>query len=262
MNTLNIVNGFNVFGLEIKFYGIIIALGMLLGIIVAVKNTKYRNLKADDIYTLALIVLPLAIIGARTYFCVFSSHSYTFWEFLDIRSGGMAIYGGVIGGAIGVLLYCLIFKKNFFDVADIAVVSLILGQAIGRWGNFFNQEAFGYEITNTAMQWFPFGVFIESTSTWHLATFFYESISNFAIFAILMILIRKIKLRGIVMASYFIGYGLVRVLIEGLRTDSLYWGVFRVSQVLSGILVVVGIIIILLITLIPRWKKSKEQQRQ
>lgn len=261
MSFLNVLDGFSIFGFEIKFYGIIIAVGMLIGIIIAIKNTKYRNLKPDDIYTVALFILPLSIIGARAYYCIFSPYSYSFLEFLDIRSGGMAIYGGVIGGAIGITLYCVIFKKNFLDSADVAVVSLILGQAIGRWGNFFNQEAFGYEITNSAWQWFPFGVFIESTSTWHLATFFYESMCNFAVFAILMVLIRKTHSKGIIMASYFIGYGLVRVLIEGLRTDSLYWGPLRVSQILSGLLVLAGIIIILVIKLIPRWKKSKEQKR-
>ena len=260
MNLLNLVNGFSIFGFEIKFYGIIIALGMLIAIIIAVYNTKYRGLKSDDIYTVALFVLPLSILGARSYYCIFSDYSYTFLEFIDIRSGGMAIYGGVIGGALGILLYCLIFKKNFIKIADVAVVSLILGQAIGRWGNFFNQEAYGYEITNKAMQWFPFGVFIESNNAWHLATFFYESMCNFAIFALLMVLIRKTKTPGIITGAYLIGYGLVRCLIEGLRTDSLYWGIFRVSQVLSVILILAGIIIILLVKLIPRWKKSKEQK--
>ena len=249
MNYLNLIDGFSIFGYQIKFYGIIIALGMLIGIIIAVKNTKYRGLKPDDIYTVALFALPLAIIGARIYYVIFSPYKYTFLEFLDIRSGGMAIYGGVIGGALGVLLYCLIYKKNFLALADVAVISLILGQAIGRWGNFFNQEAYGYEITNSALQWFPYGVYIESTNTWHLATFFYESICNLIVFAVLMILIRKVKIKGVIMASYFIGYGLVRVFVEGLRTDSLYWGIFRVSQVLSGILVLAGIIIILLVTL-------------
>lgn len=161
-NLINMVNGFTIFGLEIKFYGIIIALGMLLGIIVATKNTKFRNLKADDIYTLALYVLPLAIIGARLYFVAFYDYDYTFWEIFDIKSGGLAIYGGVIGGAAGALLFCLIHKKKFLNISDVAVISLILGQGIGRWGNFFNQEAYGYEVTNKALQWFPYAVYIEA----------------------------------------------------------------------------------------------------
>lgn len=254
------VNGFEIFGLEVKFYGIIIALGMLIAVFVAVYNTKYRGLKPDDIYTVALYALPLAILGARIYYVIFSPHSYTFLEFLDIRSGGMAIYGGVIGGALGLFLFCLIHKKNFLKLADVACVSLILGQAIGRWGNFFNQEAYGYEVTNKALQWFPYAVYIENNSAWHMATFFYESILNLCIFFFLMIMIRKLKNKGTIMSLYFICYGLVRVFVEGLRTDSLYLGNIRVSQLLSGILVVAGIILFILFTLKP-WEKSKGQSR-
>lgn len=259
MNILLLINGFNLFGFEIKFYGIIIALGMLLGIIVAVYNVKYRGMQPDDIYTVALYALIPAIVGARLYYVIFSPYSYTFLEIFDIRGGGMAIYGGVIGGALGVLAYCLVHKKNFLKVADVASVSLILGQAIGRWGNFFNQEAYGYEVTNKALQWFPFSVFIESTSTWHMATFFYESFFNLIIFILLMILIRKLKEPGTIMSLYFICYGLVRVVVEGLRTDSLYLESIRVSQLLSGLLIVAGIILLIIFKLKPRWKKSKEQ---
>lgn len=254
INLMNLINGFTLFGIEIKFYGIIIALGMLIGIVIAVYNTKFRSLKPDDIYTLALYVLPLSIIGARLYYVAFSSYQYTFMEILNLRDGGLAIYGGVIGGALGVLLYCLIHKKNFIKIADVAVISLILGQAVGRWGNFFNQEAYGYEVTSSAWQWFPFAVYIEQSATWHMATFFYESFFNFIIFFLLLFLIRKIKKDGIITALYFVLYGLVRVFVEGLRTDSLYWGDFRVSQVLSAILVVGGIIAIIFIILKDKWK--------
>ena len=266
IEVLNLINGFTIFGIEIKFYGIIIALGMLLGIFVAVKNTKFKNLTPDDIYTFALYALPLAIIGARLYYVAYSGYTYTFAELINIRSGGLAIYGGVIGGAVGAVLFCLIHKKNFIHLADVAVVSLILGQAIGRWGNFFNQEAFGYEVTNISLQWFPYAVFIESTSTWHMATFFYESFFNFIIFATLMILIRRIKIDGIITSLYFVLYGLVRVVVEGFRTDSLWWGPFRVSQLLSAVLIVGGIIAIICIILYRKWKqppqitKSKEQK--
>lgn len=258
MNMLNLIDGFRLFGYEIKFYGIIIALGMLVGVLIAAKNTKWRNLKPDDIYTLALYVLPLAIVGARLYYVAFSGYQYTFEEILDLRSGGLAIYGGVIGGAVGVLLFCLIHKKNFIRIADVAVVSLIFGQAIGRWGNFFNQEAFGYQVTNASWQWFPFAVFIEATGTWQLATFFYESFFNFVIFFTLMYLIKKIDKLGIITALYFVMYGMVRVVVEGLRTDSLYWGMFRVSQVLSAVLVVGGIIAIIFIILTDKWKAQKQ----
>ncbi len=257
------IDGFSVFGFEIKFYGVIIALGMLVGILVAIRNTKERGLKKDDIYTLALYVLPLAIIGARLYFVAFYPYNQPFWEVIfDIRGGGMAIYGGIIGGAVGVLLFCLIHKKNFLKVADIAVISLILGQAIGRWGNFINQEAYGYEVINAGMQWFPFAVYIEANQAWHMATFFYESFFNLLIFFALHYLLKKIKIDGIVTGLYFVLYGFVRVIVEGLRTDSLYWGStgIRVSQLLSAFLIVGGIIAIIFFILKDKWKQTNQVQ--
>lgn len=244
---------FTIFGLDIAYYGLIIAIGMGVGVFLACKNAKYRGLKSDDIIILACYVLPLSIICARIYYVLFSLDQFTsFWQIFEIWKGGMAIYGGVIGGAIGVMLYCLIHKKNFLDVADVVVPSLILGQAIGRWGNFFNQEAYGYFIKSESARWFPIGVYIEDCnqavcncggSGWHLATFFYESIWNLAVFVMLLLLLRKNKtrLRGSLMCLYLIGYGAGRVWIEGLRTDSLYLGVLRVSQFLSILLILFGI---------------------
>ena len=258
---------FTIFGLDIAYYGLIIAVGMGLGVFLACKNAKYRGLRTDDIIILACYVLPLAIIGARVYYVLFSLNEFTsFWQVFEIWKGGMAIYGGVIGGAIGVMLYCLIHKKNFLDIADVVVPSLILGQAIGRWGNFFNQEAYGYFIENSSARWFPIGVYIEDCSQaichcggsgWHLATFFYESIWNLGVFVMLLLLLRKSKtrLRGSLMCLYFIGYGAGRVWIEGLRTDSLYIGAIRVSQFLSILLIIFGIVFIIVHAFL--YKKGK-----
>lgn len=260
---------FTIFGLDIAYYGLIIAIGMALGVFVACKNAKMRGLKTDDIIVLACYVLPLSIIGARLYYVLFSLDEFSsFWQVFEIWKGGMAIYGGVIGGAIAIMLYCLIHKKNFLDIADIAVPSLILGQAIGRWGNFFNQEAYGYYIENASARWFPIGVYIKDCnqsictcggSGWHLATFFYESIWNLAVFTVLLILFRKKKtrLRGSLMCLYLIGYGSGRVWIEGLRTDSLYIGSIRVSQFLSILLIVFGIVFIIVNAVL--YKKGKVQ---
>ncbi len=241
-----VIDGFSIFGLEIKFYGILIALGMVLGVFVACKLAKYKHLKSDDIILLALYVLPLAVIGARLYYVIFSEHSYTFWEIFEIWNGGMAIYGGVIGGAIGVVLYCVIHKKNFIDIADIAVVALILGQGIGRIGCYFAGCCYGIEVTDPSFMWFPLSTQINGV--WHLSTFFYESLCDFIIFFVFLLLFRKkVKTRGVMLSLYLISYGAVRCIIETFRGDSLYIGSMKVSQLLSLILMVVGIILLLVI---------------
>lgn len=252
MSFLNMNPGINIFGFHVAWYGVIIAFSMFAAIIIAMKVSKYRGLINDDILGVALCVIPLCIIGARVYFVLFSGRSYTLVEFLQVWNGGMAIYGGIAGGALGALIYCLIKKKNFLDFADVLAPCLILGQAIGRWGNFVNQEAHGIAVSNPALQWFPFSVYIDKCvesscdclgSGWHLATFFYESLWNFIVFFILMVILVKVKKSGIVTGAYFVLYGIGRTFIEGLRTDSLYvYGTsIRVSQLVSVVLVLVGI---------------------
>lgn len=253
---LSIPDGFVVFGHTIKFYGIISALSYLLGVLLACHLSKKRGLKSDDILVLACYVIPLAIIGARVYYILFRLEYYTnFWDVFKIWEGGLAFYGGMIGGALGVIIYCLIHKKNFLALIDIIAPSMILAQALGRWGNFFNQEAYGYYIENPNFQWFPFGVYIDNCtkigegclcggSGWHLATFFYESLWNLLSFAVLYTMIRRVnfKQNGMIAASYLILYGTGRVFIEGLRLDSLYLGTIRISQLLSGVFILVGIV--------------------
>lgn len=233
---------------SIAFYGVIMAFAMLIGVLLACKLANKKDVKSDDILLLALIVLPCAVIGARLYYCFFYVKNYSFWELFQLRDGGLAIYGGVIGGVIGILIFALI-KKNFKIIAtmcDICVPCLILGQALGRWGNFFNQEAYGNLITNKSLQWFPFAVFIQNQNAWYQATFFYESLWNFVGFIILMFVYYKTKKTGTTTAAYLIWYGIGRTLIEGLRSDSLYIAntTIRVSQALSMILVVVGVVIL------------------
>ena len=213
-------NGFEIFGIEVKFYGLIMALSMFLGVMLACRLAKKRGVKSDDIYLLALIVLPCAVVGARLYYCFFYEYNYTFRELFNIRQGGLAIYGGVIGGVIGIIIFALIKKnwKMIFVLCDICAPCLILGQALGRWGNFFNQEAYGNLITNTNLQWFPFAVFIESENAWFQATFFYESLWNLIGLGILLFVYLKTKRTGITTAIYLVWYGLGRLWIEGLRT--------------------------------------------
>lgn len=259
-----IADGFSFFGLfYIRFYGLLMACAMLIALFVSLHLCKKRGIDPADFVTLAIIIIPLSIIGARLYYVIFSGESYSFLEIFNFVDGvrGLAIYGGVIGGFVGILIFCLI-KKNFKIVpvlCDIIAPSLLLGQAIGRWGNFFNQEAFGYVVNNPAWQWFPFSVFVEGE--WHLATFFYESIWNLLGAILLYIIFFKSKKTGTTTAMYFIIYGIGRTFIEGLRTDSLYlWGSqIRVSQVLSVVLVIVGIAI--LIYNYARQKKAKKYEK-
>ena len=252
-------NYFNIGSLKVHYYGVIMAAAMLIGIFLTCALSKKREVKQEHIFDLALLVLPLAILGARVYYCIFSEQSYTFAQFWQINKGGLAIYGGVIGGFVGVIIFCLIRKKNILAVCDLVVPALILGQAIGRWGNFINQEAYGYAVNNPAWQWFPFAVNIGGS--WHLATFFYESMWNLLCFGVLLTIILKTKKVGLPTAFYLMLYGLGRVFIEGLRTDSLYWGSLRVSQVLSGTLILVGICILIVVLVKNRHKGESSEEK-
>lgn len=234
---------FEIFGKPIYWYGIIISLGVLIGIYLAMREAKRLELDSEIIIDFCLLAIPLAIIGARLYYVVFQWDVYKNnpIDAIKIWEGGLAIYGAVIGGVIAALIFTKWRKIDFWTLADIAAPSLILGQALGRWGNFFNQEAYGYAVTNPAWQWFPAAVFIERNQQWHMATFFYESMWNFIVFLFLMFYRKRKKRHGEVFIFYLILYSCGRVVIEGLRTDSLYWGSFRVSQLLSALLIVIGI---------------------
>ncbi len=230
----------------IRPYGLLIALGVAAGWWVMSREEKRMGLPRDTGLDLVLYALPPALVCARAYYVLFAWDQFRheplralyFWD------GGLAIYGGVIGGALGVLLLSRKRAIPFRDFADLAAPALLLGQAIGRWGNFFNREAYGYPVTQPFWQFFPAAVWVEGT--WHMATFFYESVWNLAGFAFLLSNRGRIRARGQggqVFLWYLIWYGLGRLIIEGLRTDSLMWGAMRVSQVLSMVLCAVGILL-------------------
>ena len=253
-------DGFYIGDFEIKFYGLIMSIAMLVGILLACKLAKKRGIKSDDVLLLAIIILPCAVVGARLYYCIFYDHGYTFWELFDLRQGGLAIYGGVIGGLIGLIIFCAI-KRNFKilgTLCDICVPCLILGQALGRWGNFFNQEVYGNLVTNENLQWFPYAVYIEDQQAWYQATFFYESVWNLIGLAILLKVYYTYESTGMTTATYLIWYGIGRAFIEGLRSDSLYIGNsgIRVSQLLSVLLVIAGIVI-----LVVKYIKKKSGEK-
>ena len=222
-------------------YGILIAAALAIAAFLCTREEKRLGLPKDTGLDIILYAVPPALIAARLYYVISS------WEYFKTRpgdiiklwEGGLAIYGAVIGGAIGVWMLSRKHKIPFLQLADIIAPSLLLGQAIGRWGNFFNQEAYGYAVTDPAWQFFPLAVNI--AGQWHLATFFYESLWNLIGFVFLYM--NRIRFEqsgryGHVFCWYLIWYGAGRFVIEGLRTDSLMWGSIRVSQILSLILVI------------------------
>lgn len=250
MNRFVVQNLFGIHGLNIAWYGVIIASGMLLGILLATLRAKRRGWKSDLVLDFVFLAVPLAVIGARLYYVAFEWENYAgnLSKIFAINQGGLAIYGAVIGGFLAALIYCRVVKFPFLKLMDLVIPSLILGQVMGRWGNFINQEAFGELITNPALQFFPVAVYIDALGEWHQATFFYESFCNLILLVVTLLVGRKRPKDGTLLSMYFIGYGLIRVIVEGLRTDSLYlFAGIRVSQLLSAILILVGILLLILI---------------
>lgn len=233
-----------VFG-QIPWYGFLIAAGMLSAVLLCIHEEKRRSLPRDTVIDLAFWIIPFGLIGARLYYVIFQWEAFSADPItaLYIWEGGLAIYGGVIGGFLAILLFARRRKCQPFMLTDMIVPGLSLAQAIGRWGNYFNMEAYGVAITDPTWQFFPVGVQIPGPSgyTWHMATFFYESVWDLAVFLVLWFIIRKRTNRhGITTLWYCLLYGFGRFLIEGLRTDSLMSSDIRVSQLLSLILVLMS----------------------
>ena len=226
--------------LSLHYYGMLIALGVLLGVFLAMKRESRLGLAKDTTIDLALVGVPAALVGARLYYVAFSWDFYKddLWKILSVREGGMAIYGGVLAALLAGWIFSRVRKVPFASLADLAAPSLALGQAVGRWGNFVNQEAYGYAVTDPALCRFPIAVFIKADGRWHLATFFYESAWCFLIVAFILLMERKGRLRrpGDAFLWYLLLYGAERAVVEGLRTDSLMLGSVRVSQLLAALL--------------------------
>ena len=230
---------------DIYWYGIIIAVGMLLALFLATKNAKKLGMNPETIIDFAIFVIIFAVLGARAHYVVWSWEKYQdvpIWKIFAIWEGGLAIFGGIIGGIFAAFIFTKAKRISMLKLLDITAPSLILGQAIGRWGNFTNQEAYGYPVFNDKFKFFPLTVFIQETQQYHLATFFYESMWNLVGFIILMVSLRKSKREGKTFFLYMIIYGLGRVIIEGLRTDSqMFMNTdIRVNQVFSAIFIIVG----------------------
>lgn len=246
-------------GFPIYWYGVIIAAGFLLAITYILYRCSAFGLDSDRAMDALLGICIGGIIGARLYYVMFSGQSYTLMEILQVRDGGLAIYGGVIGGFLAGFFMCRWRKVRFIPMADATVGGVILGQAIGRWGNFVNVEAFG---SNTTLPWgmagepiaqylaahqgslAAQGVVVDPTMPVH-PTFFYESMWCFLGFVVLCLFVKHRHFDGEVTLLYLAWYGAGRIVIEGLRTDSLMWGGLRVSQALAVLLVVFSLGMIL-----------------
>ena len=242
---------FTLFGkdVEIMYYAIAILTGMLLCVLFAIPLIKKIGHSPDLLLDLMIAIIPCAIICARLWYVLNALEEFdSFKEVINFSQGGLAIYGGVAGGALGIFIVCKIKKIKWLDIADIGCCLLPLGQAVGRWGNFFNQEVYGMQTTAT----FPFGVYISSIGEWRVALFFIESMCNLLLFVAIYIWLIKAKPKksGYFLVTYFIGYGLIRLIMEPFRDPKFNLMVLGMkSQVLTSILVMLAGLAILIIIL-------------
>lgn len=289
----NVPTGIDVFGYTIAFYGVLIAMGMLFGVLMAQWMAKRTGQNPEFYLDFALFAIPVSVVCTRLYYVAFEFDQFkdNLWSIFNLRTGGLAIYGGIIGAVLSVFIYTKVKKYSFGLLADTGVIGLLIGQVLGRWGNFFNKEAFGkytdglfamqldlnavsYEFkapisyleTKFAGKEAAFNRIIEIRDKVVAVdginyiqvhpTFLYESLWNIVLMILLILYTKHKKFNGEVILLYLAGYGLGRVWIEGLRTDQLFlWGSpLAVSQVLSAVLVVVSFIMIIIL----RRKYSKK----
>lgn len=237
-------------GHGIYWYGIILGLGVLFGMLLCLRQAKHYGIQEDNLLDLVLMGVPLGILGARTYYVLFyldrfrnADGSLNWGSVVAVWDGGLAIYGTVIAVFLMTFLYCRRKGIKLGAMTDLCVMGLMLGQAIGRWGNFMNREAFGAP-TDSFLRMGLYNTATGAVEYYH-PTFLYESLWNFVGFLLLHFLSKKRKYDGQVALGYVAWYGLGRAFIEGLRMDSLYWGPFRVSQVLAGISCVAAVAVLL-----------------
>ena len=250
--TLNPPAEFAIGSFSIRLYGIVIALGLVLAVVYALRRREQFGLSEDDLLDGVLWIAPFAIVCARLYYCAFEWDMYKDnpISILYIWEGGIAIYGAVIGAAIGVFIHCKFIKKiSVLSVLDIVSLGFMIGQMIGRWGNFFNREAHG-GVTDSFLR---MGLInpVTGTGKYYHPTFLYESAWNLLGFILLHGISKGRKYDGQIALMYVAWYGLGRAMIEGLRTDSLWWGNFRVSQVLAAISCLIALVALIWLAFRP-----------
>lgn len=242
---LKIKETLDIFGFSIHWYGIIIAIGIIVAFLYGCKICEEHQVTKDNITDVLLFGLPSSIVFARMYYVIFNFDEYknNLWDIFKIWEGGIAIYGAVIGACLSTYIYCKVKKINFLSVFDVGAFGLLIGQIFGRWGNFVNAEAYGAPTT------LPWGMQIAEISqniAFH-PTFLYESLWNIGVLIFLMLRRKKRSFEGEMFLSYIIFYGVGRFWIEGLRMDSLYLGSIRVSQLVAVACVIFGCAIYIII---------------
>ena len=237
--------------IKIYWYSITMFLGVLLGLFVAYTEVKRKKIDIKKFENMAFYAIIFGFIGARLYYVLFNLNYYLSnpLEILMVWNGGLAIHGGIIGAALSMYFYCRKNELSFMEMVDICVPALLIGQVIGRWGNFFNSEAHGGIVSRSFLESLYLPDFIiegmHINGVYYHPTFFYESFFNLICFIVLMILRRNKKIKiGFITGIYFIWYGVLRFFIESLRTDSLMLGSIKMAQVISVILVILGILLI------------------
>lgn len=248
-------------GVGISWYGVMFGSGFLVALALAVQTFPLRGLDKEYPYTIIWWIFPFAIIGARAYFLIFDGVDQSFVDWFKIWEGGLAIYGGVIGGAIGLLVSSFVHKKPIFKTTDATVPLLAIGQSFGRIGCIFGNCCYGVEVTNKALQWFP--IAIKVGGDYHYATNLYEAVLDFVLFIVLNKLLRKVDIVGINTCAYLVGYGLIRFILEFFRAEeqTLMIGSMAVSQLVSVICVMVGVIGICTLLFVNNRKEKKLEQR-
>ena len=257
----------SILGFDIYWYAILILIGIIIGVYMAIKEAKRIGFDTGFIDDLAFYVIPISLIGARIYYVIFNYSIFKndFWSIFKVWEGGLAIYGGIIAGILFIIFYCKRKNKSIFKTLDILAPSLILGQAIGRWGNFINGEAYGREVTLEFLQNLHIPNFIiegmHINGTYYEPTFLYESLWCILGFIILMIIrykCKNIKI-GTITSIYFIWYGIERFFVEKIRSDSLFIGDYKISVIVSLIIIFVGITILFVNKKYSKYNERKEK---
>ena len=247
----------NIFGISIHLYSLCILVGILVAYYLIIKESKKHGIKDEIVMNLIFYGIIFGILGARIYYVIFNYDYYlnNLAEIYKIWNGGLAIHGGIIAGIIFIYFYTKKYSIKFIKMLDIIAPGLIIAQAIGRWGNFFNQEAFGFATSKIFLEslfipkFIINGMFIEGS--YYLPTFYFESIWCILGFIIMIVFRKNKKLKvGTISSLYFIWYGIGRFIIEHFRTDSLMFGAIKQAQIISIFLILIGIVILI--------KKNKE----